>query len=72
MRWGKRGIWICGRGMDGRGGRGDGALEELDLIEGGLCVGRGGFDDFEGDMTVHSDRKRKLGEMGMGDGAGAG
>lgn len=53
--------WVC-EGRGGRGGRGGGGgwggggdepLEELDLVEGGPGVARGGLDDFECDMPVH-------------------
>lgn len=49
--------WMGLRGRGGRGGGGGGsggdeALEQLDLVEGGLCVAGSGFDDLEGYMTV--------------------
>ena len=47
-------------GLRGRGGRGGGrrrscgdeALEQLDLVEGGLCIAGRGFYDLEGYVTV--------------------
>jgi hypothetical protein len=48
----RMGLGGRGRGC-GRGGScGDETLEELDLVEGGLCIAGSGFDDLEGDMTV--------------------
>jgi hypothetical protein len=48
---------MCLRGRGGRGGGrggcgGDEALEQLDLVEGGLCIAGSGFYDLEGYMTV--------------------
>ena len=45
LRGGGRG---CGRG----GSCGNEALEQLDLVEGGLCIAGSGFYDLEGYMAV--------------------
>lgn len=50
--WGRGGL-VLGRLYGGRGGD-DEALEELDLVERGFGVARGGLDHFERDMAVHS------------------
>ena len=54
---GRGGMREGGGGGDGWGGRGDESLEEFDLVEGGLGIAGGGFDNFEGDMAVHSGRR---------------
>ena len=56
-------VRVVGRGVRGWIGGRDEPLEELDLVEGCLCIAGGGFDDFEGDMTVQSGR-RSGGESG--------
>ena len=44
---------MAAAGVGGVGG--DDALEELDLVEGCLCVTRCGLYDLEGDVTVHPE-----------------
>lgn len=45
---------IIGSSRYGRSGRGDETLKKLDFVEGGFCISRGRFYDFECYMTIHS------------------